>query len=286
MRLNFRISSSLSRMANSTNKNDVQKDYDDKFNTFNYLKYYMVQNHNLSPTIPYKYWLLPTVKVLEQFADRLMGKQRVLEFGGGPVLWPSFLLAQYFHEIWFCDYTPSNLIAVQNFLDRTADAHNWIPFFEYLLKPSDDLQQRDDKLRQALRNGRLFRCDVNSDNLLIEQENGIMQFDMIFSRLCLEAACTTYLMYKRTIKRLADMLKPDGMILMNAGRNETFYMIGNEKFWVLALNEENITQAFIDGGLSKPHFIIEQVSYENVKNPTSDCDARMVFYAFKSNTNS
>jgi hypothetical protein len=59
---------------------------------------------------------------------------KALDFGGGPSLWPSFLLAQYVDSIQFCEYTESNLQAVQAWLDRSSNAHDWTTFFQYLLQ--------------------------------------------------------------------------------------------------------------------------------------------------------
>jgi hypothetical protein len=147
-------------------------DYLEKWNTNAYLKFFnMDENSAVLPVLHFQ--ISNLIKILDQYTidNKLNKKQQiVLEFGGGPCLWPSLILAQYFEEIWFCDFAPKNLSSVQDWLDEKSNAFNWKPLFNYVLDIKQDHHKNEiayeTKLRSALKNGKIFRCDVNGENSL------------------------------------------------------------------------------------------------------------------------
>ncbi|CAF1071123.1 unnamed protein product [Rotaria magnacalcarata] len=262
----------------------TKNDYINHFNPMAYLnQFYVVQNTN-PPTIVNDFFVSAVIKVLHEHKNRLQGKQRVLEFGGGAVLEGAFLLAQYFNEIWFCDYVPLNLQLIQEWKDNKLSAFDWKPYFNFILDkiPQDNrknLVEYEAKLRQALINGKLFRCDVNSDNsLFVDCDEPEDKFDMIYTKLCLEAACSTYDVLQRTINRFADLLKPGGMLLICTSRNATVYDFDNYTFRDLSINEEIIRTSFAKTGkLTEPICMSE----DNRVHPIGWGDGFMINYAFK-----
>ncbi|CAF2014835.1 unnamed protein product [Rotaria magnacalcarata] len=265
-------------------KHLTKNDYINHFNPTVYLnQFFVVQNTNL-PTTVNDFFISVVIKVLHEHKNKLQGKQRVLEFGCGPVLEGALLLAQYFNEIWLCDYAPLNLQLIQEWKDNKLSAFDWKPYFNFILDkiPQDNrknLVEYEAKLRQALINGKLFRCDVNGDNsLFVDCDEPEDKFDMIYTKLCLEAACSTYDVLQRTINRFTDLLKPGGILLICSCRNSTVYDVDNYSFRVLPINEEIIRTAFVKTGkLTEPICM----SDDNGMHPSDRGDGVMINYAFK-----
>jgi hypothetical protein len=265
-------------------------DYLEKWNTNAYLNFFHVDENNaVSPSLHFQ--VSNVIKILDQHViDTKLNKEQkfVLEFGGGPCLWASLLLAQYFDQIWFCDFTPSNLQSVQDWLDENPNAFNWKPFFNYVLDIKqghhDNEIEYEIKLRSALKNGKIFRCDVNGENSLFiddtNSNNHQQQFDMIYSNSCLESACSSYDIFRRTIGRFSDILKPGGILLIFSYQNSTSYVFNGNKFTDLPLNEEIIRTAFIETDhLTEPVCI----SLDLKSDPTRDVtnDGAMIIYGFR-----
>ena len=130
--------------------------------------------------------------------------------------------------------------------------------------------------------GGLSTCDVNDPNcpILSGQTN---DYDIIFSSLCLEAACLTVELFGKTIERLVRLLKPGGLLLLLMVRNESFYYVNQDKFFCLPINESIIEQAFdktnelIDIHIDRTDTKID----DQKRNTTSDFDGLMVIRAFK-----
>src|SRR5579871_3819470 len=135
--------------------------YLEKWNANAYLDFFNIDENKNSDELPRLHFQISNIiKILNSKLDK---KQKcVLEFGGGPCLWSSFILAQYFDEIWFCDYAPANIKAVQDWLDEKSNAFNWKPLFNYTLDIKqghhDNEIEHEIKLRSALKNGQIFRC--------------------------------------------------------------------------------------------------------------------------------
>jgi nicotinamide N-methyltransferase/phenylethanolamine N-methyltransferase/methyltransferase len=202
--------------------------YKDRFDTESYLKG-IYSGVDIDPNeAPFSaFFIENTVRVLKNEQKRL-GSTKALEFGGGPSIWPSFLLAQYVDSIKFCDYAPCNLNAVQDWIEQKNNAFDWTNFFEKILDanktPREKLPQWESRLRDALTRGGLSACDVNDSKcpILNGKED---EYDIIFSSLCLEAACLTIEIFNETIKRLVRLLKPGGLLLLHTVRNESFYYV-------------------------------------------------------------
>ena len=105
------------------------KDYLTEFDTEAYLSAYAF--FDMIPS--FDVLLKEMVRVFANVKHRL-NNECALEFGGGPTLFSSFLLAQYVKSIHFVDYTPSNLKAVQDWIDREEHAHDWSELFEQILE--------------------------------------------------------------------------------------------------------------------------------------------------------
>ena len=113
------------------------KDYLTEFNTEAYLSGYTF------------FEMIPSFDLLIKEVVRIFieNKQRLkhecaLEFGGGPTLFSSFLLAQYVESIHFTDYTPSNLKAVKDWINQAEHAHDWTDLFECIIQ---EYQQQANK---------------------------------------------------------------------------------------------------------------------------------------------
>ena len=113
------------------------KDYLTEFNTEAYLSAYTF--FEMIPS--FDQLIKEVVRIFIQNKQRLK-HECALEFGGGPTLFSSFLLAQHVESIHFTDYTPSNLKAVEDWINQAEHAHDWTDLFEYIIR---EYQQQANK---------------------------------------------------------------------------------------------------------------------------------------------
>ena len=173
-----------------------------------YLKHYYT-----SPTILFRTFPLPHLYSFYQSLDNKSLK--ILEVGAGPSIAHVISAAPYASEIILSEYTEKNRTAIQQWLDKSADAHDWKPFLKHIIVDVEggeetDIAAREEILRSSIK--AVIPCDVTKDMPLPTEY--LKQYDVILSILCLECACQTRDDYVPTLKRLAHLLKTDGKLFL------------------------------------------------------------------------
>ena len=97
-------------------------------------------------------------------------------------------------------------------------------------------------------------------------------FDVITTSLCLEAAVTSNDCYRHAISKLKKFLQPGGYVLMLGVLGETFYMVGQEKFYCFPLSKEMIEETFAKEGFQV--LDMKLLPFET----TEGCDAEALFF--------
>ena len=181
---------------------------------------------------------------------------RLLEFGGGPVITSLISAAPHVNEIIFAAYLESERKEVELWKHRKEGAHDWGSHIKYVVNEvehitgDDAWREREELLRKRITN--IIACDILRENpLLAEQE----PFDIVFTSLCLEAACTTYAEYKEGVKKLVGLLKPGGFLLMIIVERQTYYVVGKKKWSSVYLTLEQVKVALSEAGTTI--FVVE-----------------------------
>jgi len=268
-------------MTDPSSISQHSNDYEKKFDVKNYLTSYYSE---VTPN--YVFYIQGLVNAVKKYTTLHRVGGKALDFGGGPSVWPSFLLAQYVDKIQFCDYTQANLHAVQAWIDQSPDVHDWTTFFRYLLQahqtPESELSNWENRCRQALASLPLVRCDANDPNCSILSGSS-NDYDIIVSCECLDVACQTVDAYKTAVRRLVRLLKPGGLLVLLAAIDCSYYMVGNEKFTGLPLNEKLIREALQEAGINSDQISIESEKIGNKDDPFADYAGCTVITAVKSN---
>ena len=181
---------------------------------------------------------------------------KVLDYGAGPTVLYSISAALQASEIVLSDYTEQNRAALQHWLKDAPEAHDWTPFFKYVVQSLEGLGEEEVAKRQEdvrTRIKAVVNCDIHMDPPIQSGYEG--PYDVIFSSLCLENACTSCAEYEVALTKLCTLLKPGGKIVLRdieAGEDEAptnYYIVGAQKFVSL-----NVTESLIRSTLEKAGF--------------------------------
>ena len=208
---------------------------------------------------------------------------RLLEFGGGPVISSLISAVPYVDQIIFAAYTEGERKEIELWTNRKEGAHDWSSHFKYILREVENIegddawQKREELLRKRIAN--VIPCDIFCDNpLLVKQE----PFELVFTSLCLEAACTTFAEYKQAVKKLVGLLKPGGFLLMLIVERETFYMVGEKKWFCLYLTLEQVKEALTEAGTAILVVECDPAPMEQIQNPIV-CDYTAILFVAAQN---
>lgn len=194
---------------------------------------------------------------------------RLLEFGGGPVIAGLISPAPYVREIVFAAYSAEERREVELWRDQKDGAHDWSEHLRYVVNELEGKggdaawQEREALIRSRMTS--IIACDIKQECPL-EVEKG--PFTIISTSLCLEAACESYAEYKRSVQKLGQLLEPGGFLTMLAVEGESFYVVGQDKWYCLDLTQTQIEEALEEAGFAVLVTEREPAPIELTRNPT------------------
>ena len=181
--------------------------------------------------------------------DRL----KVLDYGSGPAVQNCISVAARASEIVFSDISSANREAIQKWLDGGADAFNWSPHFDYVVKTLEgkgekEAREREQRVRQI---SKVAFCDALSETPIEKGYKG--PYDVILQFSCLESACSNKESYITCMKVLTSLLKPGGMMINSSSNGLTnyeglHYRVGERDQACIRLTTEYVVSVFEECG--------------------------------------
>ncbi len=83
--------------------------------------------------------------------------------------------------------------------------------------------------------------------------------------------------YKNTVAELCKLLKPNGYLFMNGVLGDTFYYVGEEKFYTFPVTEKLAKEAMNEAGIEIEKFV---ASSDIPAVYLEACDCKAVFYTY------
>ena len=224
------------------------EDYHDKFDPKAYLK-------NYSQVKPYSEFSLGCFH--EFWSKMAKRNSRVLDFGGGPAVYDLISATPYAEEIIFAEYSQENRKEVAAWRERSRDAHDWSPYFKFVVqrlegKGSEEALIREAELRKKITH--ILPCDISLEDPVKWPSTWTSQldsFDVVTTSFCIEAAVKTETEYRNAIAKLRKYLKPGGYLVMHSSIGGTFYTVGKEKFRCFFVSENQIPEILRKEGFSE-----------------------------------
>jgi NNMT/PNMT/TEMT family len=163
----------------------------------------------------------------------------ILFFGTGPTLHHVFLSADRASEIHLADYLPQNLAAIESWLRRDADAHDWRPFVRYTLEceghgaPTDaQITRREEQTRTKVT--QLLRADAGDREPLEER------YSTVVSAYCADSATADRATWESYMRHIAGLVEPGGVFITSALRRSRSYLVGGKRFPSAHVDEHDL----------------------------------------------
>ena len=200
---------------------------------------------------------------------------RLLEYGGGPVIYPLISASPFVSEITFSDYADANIKQVVMWKDKQPSAHNWTPYFEYVIRRLEGnvdeslVVKRAEDLRGKLKY--FFQGDVLKSEILNVPSNfSLQQFDLISCHFCFEVVAKSIDEYRSLVAKLVQHLKPCGFLCTLVSLQGSYYTNGDRRFNTLYLTSNDLDSIYESLGLSviqTAHMNVPEKS-QNILNDT------------------
>ncbi len=182
------------------------------------------------------------VETIAFFADAIRDARPtapILFFGTGPTLHHVFLSADRASEIHLADYLPRNLTAIESWLRRDDDAHDWRPFVRYTLEceglaaPTETQVARREELTRA-KITRLLQADAGDREPLAER------YSTVVSAYCADSATADRATWETYMRNIAGLVEPGGVFITAALRRSRSYLVGGKRFPSAHVDEHDL----------------------------------------------
>ena len=206
---------------------------------------------------------------------------KLLEFGGGPCIYPLISAGPHVSDVTFADYDAVNLDAVQAWRDGSSGAHDWGPYFKYVLqeleKEKEDIPSQSQSRQLDLKKkiNQFKQVDIRSDDLFYGKRVVGEKFDIVSSNFCLDAVAETVEEYGVFLKRLKGLVRSGGFLIGLVSLEESYWMTAkNEKKPHLFLTEQEVIQKYEEAGFEVKSHVVIRVE-EAAQFKLNDCKALM-----------
>jgi hypothetical protein len=177
----------------------------------------------------------------------------LLDFGGGPTIYPLISAASRVAEIHFSDYLEANLEEVRRWLAADPQAFDWTAFVREALElefgcacSDSDVAERESEIRKRVT--KLMRCDASR----MPPIDGLSeQYDILVTNFCAESATADRWQWQASVGNIVSLLKPGGKLIMSALKGATRYAVGSRSFPAVDISEEDLIEQLEESGFPR-----------------------------------
>lgn len=215
----------------------------------------------------------PVVKLItEEGSRRLNPNSKAIDVGCGPTVcyWSS--LASHVKELYLSDYLTINLAQIAKWLNKEPDMYDWSYYTDMTLKfegvksPSQqDILNREMLSRSKIKG--FMRCDISQENPVGISQRG--EYDCVLSVCCADSITNNKEDWRKYMKNIFSLLKPDGVFIGSSMRNCTHYNIGDISYPAANVNEDDFKELMNDYGFKDTRVEVVYESRPIVDSQTS-----------------
>lgn len=156
-----------------------------------------------------------------------------LDYGCGPTVHHAAALAPKALEIHLAEYLPDNRAAVQQWIDRAENAHDWNILTRYILQmegnesPSaEDIEEREQATRRRIT--RIVGSDAGDCDPLGPAMRGY--YPLVTTHYCAEGATNSKETWALYMRNIISLVQPGGTLILSACGAADFYIVGDRMF--------------------------------------------------------
>lgn len=205
---------------------------------------------------------------------------RLLDFGGGPTIYPLISAATRVGEIHFSDFLEANVEEVRRWIEAEPNAFDWSAFIRKAIELEQSgpcLDAAVEERAQAIRDRvtRLLQCDASRSRPI---EGEFEPYDVVLTNFCAESATSDRWQWQAYMANIVSVLKPGGRLVMCALKGATRYAVGPRSFPAVDIDEEDLIETLEEIGFPRKGIEVRTVPADR---PTRDYAGLMLAVAEK-----
>lgn len=193
------------------------------------------------------------------------GDSVMLEFGGGPTVYPLIPAAPKVREIHFADYLEENLEEVRMWKEESTAAFEWRRFFRKTLSlegtkrvSKRQIKGREDLVREKLT--KFLKCDAFKTHPLGVSHHH--RYDIVNVNFVAESITSSKKVWTKIIYNICSLLKRNGILIMSAIKEAENYRVGKKLFPAVGISEEDLIEVLTPLGFEETSFMLSSIPAE------------------------
>jgi hypothetical protein len=207
---------------------------------------------------------------------------RLLDFGGGPTIYPLISAVGRVDEVHFSDYLPANLEEVRRWLSKHPAAFDWRDFVRQAIEleteapcTEAEVTEREDRIRGLVT--QVMRCDASRTPPI---DGAIRPYEVVVTNFCAESATSDRHQWRAFVVNIVSLLKPGGVLIMSALKGAGSYAVGSRRFPAVDISEDDLIELLEETGFRNKKIELRSVPADR---PSRDYDGLIMAVARKEN---
>jgi hypothetical protein len=208
----------------------------------------------------------------------------LLEFSGGPTIYPLITAASKVKAIHFSDYLKANRDEVKLWKSKDENAFDWDIYFKRALElegsaaiNNEAIQKREELLRTKIK--KIIRVNAFKSDPINEKSREA--YDVISVNFVPESITDSEEQWEATIHNITSMLKNGGILVTTALKNATYYKVGNKLFPAVNITEKKLEKTLNKFGLKVSYLKTVPAQELDVNSPDYEGYKGFIFIVAK-----
>nr|DBA16582.1 TPA: hypothetical protein GDO54_003961 [Pyxicephalus adspersus] len=201
----------------------------------------------------------------------------LIDFSIGPVIHHLYPACEYFRDIILLRVSDHCILEVKKWLNARTGAFDWSHTATIALEiggNSNPYEDNETQLKASITN--VVKCDLSKENLI--DPLILQQADCVVTACMLEVISKDQEDFVRNLRKLSQLLKCGGHIMIYCFLNATYFMVQGEKFHFFKINEHILRSELVNEGFVIKHW---EVFQRTAKSHLTDYDSVVFCTAIK-----
>ncbi|XP_069832450.1 indolethylamine N-methyltransferase-like [Dendropsophus ebraccatus] len=211
-----------------------------------------------SQHVPYSIFKETTMNMMKcfykVFNSGLISGETLIDISVGPIIVHLLSLSEFFEEISILEVSDSSIRELELWRSKDPDAFHWTHTSKLLMElkgiSRDGWEDAEEMLRRKVK--RVVKCDFSKNNPT--NPFALPRADCVTCIWGLEMLSRDHDEFRINLRKLSNLIKLGGHLLVYADINASYFMVGDCKYHLLNLDDGFLRQTLIDEGFAIVHY--------------------------------
>ncbi|XP_056399032.1 nicotinamide N-methyltransferase-like [Hyla sarda] len=198
--------------------------------------------------------MFPIENLKKTFTEEHIKGDVLIDLSAGSYVHHLFSACEFFNHTIVLKVQDRCIMELKRWLDTRTGAFNWGHVTKLHVEKSDQLQDKEEKVRSAIQH--VMRCNLEKENMT--DPIVLPPADCIISAWLLDQISKDQEDYIRYLRKFSGLLKPGGHLILIGILDTTYFEVGKDKFHALTYDEDFARKALVGEGFVIDNCVVKK----------------------------